>query len=81
MKLIKQFPLLVIAGGGLLGYVAAEMMITDPVMVGDRVNAQGAWVQWAAPIAGILLVIGLAQWLKTRKRDTAVLEDKTHAGP
>ncbi len=80
MKLIERFPLLVIAGGGLLGYVAAEMMITDPVIV-DRVNAQGAWVQWAAPIAGILLVIGLAQWLKMRNRDTAVLEDKTHAGP
>lgn len=67
MRLIERFPLLVIAGGGLLGYVAAEMMITDPVVV-DRVNAQGVWLQWAAPIAGILFVIGLAQWMKTRRR-------------
>ena len=80
MKLIERFPLLVVAGGGLLGYVAAEMMITDPVVV-DRVNAQGAWLQWAAPIAGILLVIGIAQWLKRRQPASAVLEEHHHPGP
>ena len=79
MKLIERFPLLVIAGGGLLGYVAAEMMITDPVVI-DEVKAQGAWLQWAAPIAGILLVIGIAQWLKSRHRGAVVIEDRTH-GP
>jgi YjbE family integral membrane protein len=70
MKLIERFPLLVVAGGGLLGYVAAEMMITDPV-VADWVKAQGPWLQWAAPIAGILVVIGPAYWLKRRHSDTA----------
>ena len=70
MKMIERFPLLVVAGGGLLGYVAAGMMITDPV-VADWVKAQGAWLQWTAPIAGILVVIGLAYWLKRRQSDTA----------
>lgn len=80
MKLIERLPLLVVAGGGLLGYVAAEMMITDPVVV-DRVNAQGVWVQWAAPIVGILLVIGPARWLKMRNRGTVGLEDEPRPGP
>ena len=79
MRLIERFPLLVVAGGGLLGYVAAEMMITDPVVI-DQVKAQGAWIQWAAPIAGILLVIGVAHWLKTRNRRIVVIDDGTHSG-
>ena len=69
MRLVERFPLLVVAGGGLLGYVAAEMMIEDPVVV-DWVKAQGDWVKWAAPIAGILLVIGIARWLKSRSRES-----------
>jgi YjbE family integral membrane protein len=68
MRLVERFPLLVVAGGGLLGYVAAEMMIEDPVVV-DWVNAQGAWIRWVAPIAGIVIVIGIAQWLKSRSRN------------
>ena len=78
MKLIERFPLLVVAGGGLLGYVAAEMMITDPIVL-DWVKAQGEWIQWAAPIAGILSVIGIAQWLKTRNRRIVVIDDTTHS--
>ena len=68
MRLIERFPLLVVAGGGLLGYVAAEMMTSDPV-VADWVTAQGPWMHWAALIAGILLVIGPPYWLKRRNRD------------
>ncbi len=79
MKLIERFPLLVVAGGGLLGYVAAEMMITDPIVI-DQVKAQGEWLQWAAPITGILLVIGIAHWLKTRNRRIVVIDDGTHSG-
>src|SRR5215469_554713 len=31
MVLLGRFPVLVLAGGGLLGYIAGEMMIEDPV--------------------------------------------------
>jgi hypothetical protein len=30
MRLLARFPLLVLAGGGLLGYIAGEMMVEDP---------------------------------------------------
>jgi YjbE family integral membrane protein len=33
-KLITRFPIIVWAGAGLLGYIAAEMIVTDPVVLG-----------------------------------------------
>src|SRR6266481_9178749 len=32
MRLIDKYPILVLAGGGLLGYIAGEMAIEDPVV-------------------------------------------------
>ncbi|TMG83225.1 MAG: TerC family protein, partial [Betaproteobacteria bacterium] len=32
MKLIERFPVVVLAGGGLLGYIAGEMAVEDPVI-------------------------------------------------
>ena len=32
MRLIERFPLLIVAGGGLLGYVAGELIVTDPAV-------------------------------------------------
>jgi len=68
MRLVERFPWLVVAGGGLLGYVAGEMMIEDPVIV-DWVAGAGHWMHWAAPIAGIVAVIGIAKYLKLRQRN------------
>jgi len=65
MKLIERMPLLIVAGGGLLGYVAGEMIVQDPA-VHDWVAAQGRWPHWAIPIAGVVLVIAVAKWLESR---------------
>ena len=32
MRLIQRFPILVLAGGGLLGYIAGEMVVEDPAI-------------------------------------------------
>jgi len=55
------------------------MMITDPIVI-EWVKAQGEWIQWAAPILGIVSVIGIAQWLKSRNRRIVVIDDQTHSG-
>ena len=65
MKLIERLPLLIVAGGGLLGYVAGEMIVEDPGIHG-WVAAQGRWPHWVFPIAGIVLVIVVAKWLQRR---------------
>jgi YjbE family integral membrane protein len=66
MKLIERVPLLIVAGGGLLGYVAGEMIVEDPAIRG-WVEAQGRWPHWVFPIAGIVLVIAVAKWLQHRR--------------
>ena len=66
MRLIERYPILIIAGGGLLGYVAGELIVEDSAIVG-WVASHAAWLHWAAPIIGVALVIGLAKLLQRRR--------------
>jgi YjbE family integral membrane protein len=65
MKLIERFPILITAGGGLLGYVAGEMMAVDTA-VAPWIGEHAAWMHWAVPIAGIVLVVGVAKFMQRR---------------
>jgi YjbE family integral membrane protein len=65
MRLIERFPVLIVAGGGLLGFVAGEIAIEDSA-IADWVHTHAAWLNWVAPVAGIALVIGPAKWLRAR---------------
>jgi YjbE family integral membrane protein len=66
MRLIERFPILIVAGGGLLGFVAGELMIEDSAII-DWVHAHAAWLSWVAPVAGIALVVGPAKWMQARR--------------
>jgi YjbE family integral membrane protein len=66
MRLIERFPILIVAGGGLLGFVAGELMIEDSAIV-DWVHTHAAWLSWVAPVAGIALVVGPAKWMQARR--------------
>jgi YjbE family integral membrane protein len=66
LKLIERWPVLVIAGGGLLGFIAGEMIVGDTAIV-EWVTANAHWLEWAAPVAGIVLVVGVAKWLQGRQ--------------
>jgi predicted tellurium resistance membrane protein TerC len=70
MRLIERFPILILAGGGLLGYVAGEMIVED-VSIEPWIKANAHLLGWAIPIAGIVIVIGVAQWLKRRRQQSA----------
>jgi YjbE family integral membrane protein len=69
MRLIERFPILIVAGGGLLGFVAGELMIEDSAIV-DWVHTHAAWLKWAAPVIGIALVVGPAKWMQARRSRT-----------
>jgi YjbE family integral membrane protein len=60
MRLIERFPVLVLAGGGLLGYIAGEMAVEDPVVQPWIVaNAAGA-AHLAAPVLfGVVVAAGV----------------------
>ena len=74
MKLMERYPIIVTAGAGILGWVAGEMLVTDPSLV-DWIKVNAAWLHIHTPIgeiswaqvAGVILVIGLGKWLASRK--------------
>ena len=70
LKVIERYPVLIVAGGGLLGWIAGELCIDDTT-IADWVDTHAAWLDWAAPIAGVVLVVGIAKWRTARRRRTA----------
>jgi len=70
MRLIERFPILIVAGGGLLGFVAGELIVEDAALI-DWVHARASWLSWAAPLVGIVLVVGIAKRLQSRRHGNA----------
>ena len=71
MKLIERFPVLVIAGGGLLGYLAGEIAIEDTA-VKPWIDANAPSLHYLAPLAGIAIVVGFGWWRTKRRKGAAV---------
>ncbi len=72
MKLMERFPVVVTVGAGLLGWVAGEMIIGDIALKPwIEAHAQLAHVlDWAVPIAGALIVVGVGKMLGYSRRCT-----------
>jgi YjbE family integral membrane protein len=66
LKLIDRFPVIVIAGAGLLGWIAGGLIATDP-MVSNWPTAALPGAKLGAEIVGALLVIGAGLLLKQRR--------------
>jgi predicted tellurium resistance membrane protein TerC len=67
IRMMERFPVIITLGGALLGYIAGEIMATDPA-IRDWVAANAAWlVQYkAAGAAGAVLVVALGLRLARR---------------
>jgi YjbE family integral membrane protein len=66
MKMIEKFSVIVWAGAALLGWIAGEMIATDPV-VADRFGiAAHSTAVYVAAAFGAALVVALGYWLKSR---------------
>jgi YjbE family integral membrane protein len=70
MKLIERFPILIIAGGGLLGFVAGEMIVEDTA-IEPWIDAHAHALHWILPVAGIVIVVGAAKWIQRRRSSSA----------
>ena len=66
MKFMERWPVIVTIGAGLLGWVAGEMAIGDP-LVKDWIDLNAGWLHYAAPAAGALLVVLVGKWIAARK--------------
>ncbi|WP_397473057.1 TerC family protein [Pusillimonas sp.] len=66
LKLIDRFPIVVLFGAGLLGWIAGGMLVTD-VFVVNQVGAPTTTAKIAAEVVGAALVILAGKWLAARK--------------
>ena len=66
LKLLHRYPFIVTLGGALLGWVAGDVLIADPVFA-DGIVRQLPWLHYAAPVLGMLGVIIVGRWLAARK--------------
>jgi len=61
LRVIERFPFIVLLGGGLLGWIAGQLLVEDAALA-PWVAAHAPWLGWAAPVAGVLVVLGVARW-------------------
>jgi YjbE family integral membrane protein len=68
LKLIDRFPFIIYAGGGLLGYVAGEMLVSEALFK-TIVEAQH-YLHWLIPVLCAVLVLVIGKWLELRMMAT-----------
>ncbi len=66
LKLIDRFPVIIYAGGALLGYVAGEMLVSD-ANVAVLLKELPHWLHWLVPAVCAVLVVIAGFWLAARK--------------
>jgi YjbE family integral membrane protein len=65
--LFERFPMLVQAGAALLGWVAGEMLVSDPAIVGALGEEIVHQLEYLAAVAGAVLVLAIGAWIKRRR--------------
>jgi YjbE family integral membrane protein len=65
LKLMDRWPIIITLGAALLGWVAGEMAISDPV-TRDWIDAKATWLHWVAPAAGAVVVVAIGKLLAAR---------------
>jgi len=84
MKLMDRYPAIITVGAALIGFVAGEMMVTDPVVVGwfeqsahwmvdlEVLSVAGHKLEVSvAGLIGAILVVVAGKWLARRKQARA----------
>ena len=62
---MERWPSIVLFGAALLGYVAGQMIFSDPGVIG-LLPPLPAWSAKVAGIIGAVLVVGVGRWLEQR---------------
>ncbi len=64
IKLMERFPIIVVIGAGLIGWVAGEAIVSDNVLKGF-VEAN-RWMHYAGPALGAAFVIAVGKMVQAR---------------
>jgi YjbE family integral membrane protein len=76
LKMMTRWPIVITLGGAVLGWVAGEMMITDP-MVSGWVDSQAKWLHTVAPAFGALFVVAMGKWITTFRATATTATQQT----
>lgn len=66
LKLMERFPIIVVLGAGLLGWVAGGMLVGD-LAFKDWIAAQFPAAHYVAPALGAAFVVLVGKWLERRQ--------------
>ena len=65
IKLMERYPVIVVLGAALIGWVGGETIVSDVAL--KDVLAANPWLHYAAAAAGAAFVVGLGKWLAARQ--------------
>ena len=64
IKMMERFPVIVVFGAGLIGWVGGETLVSDVALT--ETLAANTWLHYAAAAAGATLVVGIGKFLQSR---------------
>ena len=64
-KVMERFPVIITIGAALLGFLAGEMLLTDPA-VASYLGSIGETTVKAAGVVGAVLVVAVGNWMQRR---------------
>ncbi len=64
IKMMERFPVIVVFGAGLIGWVAGETITSDVAL--KEVLLENAWLHYAAAAAGAAFVVGVGKFLQSK---------------
>jgi YjbE family integral membrane protein len=69
VKLMERFPVIVVAGAALIGWVGGETIVSDHVFAATL--HANAWLHYAGALLGALLVVAIGKFLQSRNGQRA----------
>jgi YjbE family integral membrane protein len=79
LTLMERWPIIITLGAALLGWVAGEMAVSDPV-IATWIDANAHWLHYGAPALGAVGVVLLGNWLAGRASAAAEESESTSGG-
>ncbi len=67
LRLMERFPLTIVVGAGLLGWIAGDMAVTD-VITREWVNDNASYLRWVMPVCMAMFVVAVGKWMAARAR-------------
>jgi predicted tellurium resistance membrane protein TerC len=66
LRLMDRYPVIILLGGALLGWIALSMAISDPLVKGG-LEPYKVWLGWVAPALGAVVVIVAGRVIAARR--------------